>query len=86
MVAPQDEEILRILDLVGKQQTYSLERLLSPIDVIAEEQIVGLWGEATVFKQSEQVIILAVNITTDLNKRQAVQRQNRKSTNLDRSL
>lgn len=37
MVATQEEEILRVLDLVREQQTYNFERLFPPVDVISKE-------------------------------------------------
>jgi len=37
VVAAQDEEVLGVLDLVREQQADRLERLLTPIDVVAEE-------------------------------------------------
>ena len=63
MVAAQQEEILRIFDFVGEQETDGLERLLATIHIIAKEQVVRLWREATVLEQSQQVVILAVDIT-----------------------
>jgi hypothetical protein len=63
VVATKDEEVLGVLDLVGEEQTNSLERLLPTIDIVAKEQVVCLWWEATIFEQSEQVIVLAVYIT-----------------------
>ena len=35
VVAAKQEEVLRILDLVGEQQANGLETLLAPIDVVA---------------------------------------------------
>jgi hypothetical protein len=72
MVATKDEEVLGVLDLVGEEQTDSLERLLSTIDIVAKEQVVCLWWEASIFEQSEQVVVLAVYVTyrhmDDMNK------------------
>lgn len=66
VVAAQDEEVLRILDLVRQEQADGLQRLLATVDIVAEEQIVGLWWEAAVFEQTEQVVVLAVNVAADL--------------------
>lgn len=40
MVAAQQEEVLRVLDLVGQQQAYRLQGLLAAIDIVAQEQVV----------------------------------------------
>ena len=50
MVAPQNEEILRILDFIGKQETNGLQGLLATVDVIAQKEVVGLRREAAVLK------------------------------------
>ena len=50
VVSAQDEEVLRVLDLVCQQQTDRLQRLLSSIDVVTEEEVVGFWREPAVLK------------------------------------
>lgn len=67
VVATEDEEVLGVLDLVGEQQADGLQGLLASVDIITEEEVVGLGGESTVLKQPEQVIVLPVNITADLD-------------------
>ena len=37
--------------------------LLPTVDVVAEEEVVGLWWEPPVLKQPQEVIVLPVNIT-----------------------
>ena len=62
MVAPQYEEVLRVLDFVGEEETYRFERLLATVDVVSQEEVVGFWREAAVLEQSKQVVVLAVDI------------------------
>jgi len=66
VVTAENEEVLWVLDLVCEEQADGLERLLATVDVIAEEEVVGLRREAAIFEQSQQVIVLAVDISTDL--------------------
>jgi len=40
--------------------------LLSTIDVIAKEEIIGLWWEAAILEQTEQIVVLTMDITTNL--------------------
>lgn len=68
VVAAQDEEVLRILDLVGQEEADGLERLLSAINVVAKEEVVRLGREPAILEQAEQVIVLPVDITADLTK------------------
>jgi len=50
VVAPQQEEILGVFDFVTQQQQDALQALLAAVDVVAEEEVVGLslfcfgWG------------------------------------------
>lgn len=66
MVATQDEEVFRVLDLVCEEQADGLQRLLATVYVVAEEEIVGLWGETAILEQAEEVVVLTVNITANL--------------------
>jgi hypothetical protein len=66
VVATEDEEVLGVLDLVCEEQADGLEGLLATVYVVAKEEVVGLWWETAVLEQAEQVIVLTVNVTTDL--------------------
>lgn len=66
VVSTQNEEVLGVLDLVREEQADGLERLLTTVHVVTEEKVVGLWGETAVFKQTEEIVVLTVNITADL--------------------
>jgi len=66
MVTTEDEEILRILDFVRQEKADCLKRLLASVHVITKEEIVCFWREATIFKQAEEIVVLAVDITADL--------------------
>lgn len=66
VITSQNEKVLGVLDLVGKEEANGLERLLATVDVVAEEEIVGLWGEAAVLEETQQVIILPVDVAANL--------------------
>ena len=68
VVTAENEEVLRVLDLVCQQKADGLERLLATVDVVTEEEVVGLGREAAVFEETEKVVVLAVDITADLKK------------------
>jgi hypothetical protein len=63
MVSSQDEEVFGVFDLVRKKQTDRLERLFTSVYVVAEEEIVCFWREATILEESEEVIVLTVDVT-----------------------
>lgn len=50
MVTAEDEEVFRVLDLVGKQEADSLERLLASVDVISQEKVVGFRWETAILE------------------------------------
>ncbi len=62
VVPPQQEEVLRVLDLVGEEEADGLERLLSAINIVAQEEVVRLRREAAVLEQAEEVGVLAVDV------------------------
>lgn len=66
VVTSQDEKVLRVLDFVGEQKADCLERLLASVYVVTQEEVIGLGRKTTVLKESEQVIILTMNIATNL--------------------
>ena len=66
VVAAEEEEVLGELQLVAHKQENRLQALLAAIDVIAEEEVVGLRREAAILEKSQQIIVLAVNISADL--------------------
>jgi hypothetical protein len=41
--------------------------LLSSVDVVAKEQIIGLGRKAAIFKKTQQVVVLSVDIATDFD-------------------
>ena len=63
VVTTEDEKVFGIFDFVGEEETYGFERLLATVYIITEEQIVCFGRESAVFKESEKVIILSVNVT-----------------------
>lgn len=63
MVSPQHEEVFRILDLVGQHQADSLDRLLSSVHVVPQEEIVAFTGEARVLEQFYEIGVLSVDVS-----------------------
>lgn len=63
VIASQQEEVLLKLDFVGQQENDRLERLLASVNVVAEEEVVGLRWVATVLKQPQEVSELSVHVT-----------------------
>ena len=69
MVVSQHEEVLWILDLVCEQQTYyCLEGLLPAVNIVTEKQVVTFWRKAAIFKQSQQVVVLTMDVTADFQR------------------
>ena len=58
VVAPQEEEVLRVLDLVRQQQADRLQRLLPAVHVVPQEQVVRLGREPAVLEQPQEVVVL----------------------------
>lgn len=84
VIAPQQEEILRILDLVRQQEAYRLQRLLPPIDVVPQEQVVRLRWKAAILEEPQQVGVLAVYVPADFKGRLQLQENRLLQENLPR--
>ncbi len=65
MVAPEQEEVLGVFDLVRQQQADGLQGLLPSVHIVTQEQVVGLWGEAAILEEPQQVCVLSVDVTWD---------------------
>jgi hypothetical protein len=63
MITSQDEEVFGIFDLVCEEKANRLERLFTPINIVAKEEVVGFWRESSVFEKTQKVVVLAVDIT-----------------------
>lgn len=63
MVAPEQEEVLGVFDLVRQQKADGLQGLLPSVHIVAQEQVVGLRREAAILKEPQQVCVLSVDIT-----------------------
>jgi hypothetical protein len=50
VVAAEEEEVLRVLDLVRQEETNSLEALLATVDVVTQEEVVCFGWEAAVLE------------------------------------
>ena len=68
VISTQNEEVLRIFDLVGQQQADSLQGLLAAINVVAHEEVVRRGREAPVLEEPQQVVVLPVNVSADLGR------------------
>ena len=69
MIAPQDEHFLRVLYLQCEQQANGLQTLPPSVHIIAQEQVGGLGRKSTVLEESQHVIVLSVDVSTDLDGR-----------------
>mmetsp|Transcript_11461 Transcript_11461/g.20687 ORF Transcript_11461/g.20687 Transcript_11461/m.20687 type:complete len:342 (+) Transcript_11461:1304-2329(+) len=67
VIPTKDEEVLRILDFEGQYKADGFQRLFATVNVVTQEQIVGLWRETAILKQPEEIIVLTMNITTDFD-------------------
>lgn len=79
VVAPQQEEVLGVFDLVGQQEADGLQRLFPSVHVVAQEQVVTLGRETAVLEEPQQIVVLTVNVTWTHT--QAMELQNMVSTN-----
>ena len=68
VVAAQQEEVLRELDLVRQQEADGLERLLAAVHVVAKENVLRLRGEgiAADVEKLDEIVVLPVYVAHHL--------------------
>ena len=69
VVAPEEEEVVRVPDLVRQQQADGLDALLAAVHVVAQEQVVGRRRQAAVLEQPQEVRELPVDVTCIISNR-----------------
>lgn len=72
MITSQNEEILGIFDLVGKQKADGLERLFAAIHIVTKKEVVCFRWEPAVFKEAQEIVVLAMNVAADLHQKSAL--------------
>lgn len=63
VVSSKQKKIFRIFDFVSKQKTYGLDRLSSPIYIIAQKKIVGKGRLFTILEYTQEIEILPMNVS-----------------------
>ena len=63
VVSSEDSESVLIADFKGDKQGYGLDRVVSSVDVVTHEQIVGVWRMATNLEELAQVMELPVDVS-----------------------
>ena len=65
VVSSQDCEPVWIPYFQNKQECDCFYRVVSSINVVSHKEVVGVWALTSVFEQFNQVVKLAMDVTTD---------------------
>lgn len=68
VVASQNGDPLWVSNLEGHQQRHCLDRVVTTVNVITHEEVVGVGVRSTNLEQLHQVVELTVNITAHCNR------------------
>ena len=63
MIASQDEEVVWVLNLEGQEKANNFQTLFPSVDVISQKQVVGFRRKSSVLEQSEEIVILPMNVS-----------------------
>ena len=75
MVASEKEDLARVLQLQGEQETNDFERLTASVDVVAQEDVIETADIASLLrcppdvKEAHQVVVVAVDVAEDFDGR-----------------
>ena len=67
VVSSEQEEVLRVLHLVAEKEADALNRLLSTVNVISKEEVVGFRWETAILENPQKVVILSMDIAYKIN-------------------
>lgn len=65
VVTSEDGDSILEADLKGHQEGHGLDRVVSSINVVAHEEVVGVWELSANHEELTQIMELAVDVTTD---------------------
>lgn len=65
MVASEQGYSVSVPYLEGQQEEEGLNAVPTPINIVAQKDVVGVWRIAPYFEELEQVVELPVNVTAD---------------------
>uniref|UniRef100_A0A0A8YB81 TOPP4 n=1 Tax=Arundo donax TaxID=35708 RepID=A0A0A8YB81_ARUDO len=73
VVAAEEEEMLRVPELVRQQQADGLDAVIPAVHVVAQEQVLAPRRETAALENPQQVTVLTVHVTADVNGRVELQ-------------
>lgn len=73
VVTTEEKEVFWVFDLVAEKKENRLQRLFTTVDVVAEKEVVGQRREAALGEYTNQVRVLAVDVSNDLHGRGELQ-------------
>ena len=62
MVAPQEEKIAGVFDFVCHEETDGLEGELTAVNIVSQEEIIGLRRVLSVIEEAQEIGVLAVDV------------------------
>jgi hypothetical protein len=67
VVTSQEEEVLLVFNLVGKEKDNNFETSFSAVNVVSQKEVVSFGWESSIFKKTEKIGELSVDISANLN-------------------
>mmetsp|Transcript_32164 Transcript_32164/g.76467 ORF Transcript_32164/g.76467 Transcript_32164/m.76467 type:complete len:109 (+) Transcript_32164:891-1217(+) len=66
MISTEEEKVFRVFDLIGQKQRYGFKTLFATVNIVSKEKIVCFRRKTSIFKQTKQITILAMDVSTNL--------------------
>jgi len=63
MVTAQKEKVFRVFNLECQQQADRSYRKMTPVHIVSQEQVIGVWRIASAVEMVKQVFKLAVDVS-----------------------
>jgi hypothetical protein len=69
VVSSKEEEVLGVFDFVAQQKQNRFKTLLATVNIVTQEQIVGLWWETAHLEKTNKVRVLPMDVADNLDRR-----------------
>mmetsp|Transcript_32165 Transcript_32165/g.76471 ORF Transcript_32165/g.76471 Transcript_32165/m.76471 type:complete len:90 (+) Transcript_32165:891-1160(+) len=63
MISTEEEKVFRVFDLIGQKQRYGFKTLFATVNIVSKEKIVCFRRKTSIFKQTKQITILAMDVS-----------------------
>jgi dsDNA-binding SOS-regulon protein len=74
VIATKKIKTSRITYFVSKKEGKRFDRIITAINVIAEKEVLRVWGKAALLEETEEIVELTMDVATDGDRRREIEK------------